>query len=188
MLLPLLVSSVLLMAHEYIDAVSATPVGPITVQLGDSVDISASFTLDGPTGGNASAYSLAWQKLSPGFPFSFATQDPAVAGTVYSKPYTPTQLGPNSVRVEASLLWSGVDEDEEPIGGLQQKQSNVITINVVHRLGEKELRALNAPASASTSNVATRAEVPGSSGVSTGIRGPVSARVANGPAVTVPME
>lgn len=75
------------MAHELIDAVTVYPEGPVTVGLGNTLDITASYTLNGPPVGSptASSYSLAWQKVSPGAPTSWDTEDPAAAATDYTK-------------------------------------------------------------------------------------------------------
>lgn len=74
------------MAHELIDTVTATPTGPLTIPVGQTVAVTMRYTLNGPPSGSpsASTYSLTLQKVSPGLPFSIApSHSPAAANTDY---------------------------------------------------------------------------------------------------------
>lgn len=75
------------MPHEFIDAVTITPSGPIEVSLGDGLPVTIQFSLNGPNPGGPtmSLYDLAWEETFPGA-FSLinpAPVSPAVAGTAY---------------------------------------------------------------------------------------------------------
>lgn len=112
------------MANELIDAVTATPAGPVTIGLGQTLDITASFTLNGPPPGSptSSTYSLTWQKV--GVPASLALESPATAGTPYTKTIAVSFLpiGTHQFKVEANVQYDPFDE--------QYVDSNLITVHV----------------------------------------------------------
>lgn len=82
------------MAHELIASVTATPAGPITIGLGETVDITASYALNGanPNGPSTSLYSLGFLKASPSPGSSWGAQIPAVEDTDYTKTCPTTTL------------------------------------------------------------------------------------------------
>lgn len=56
------------MADELVDAVTATPAGPVTIGLGQSVDVTAEYTLNGPSTAlpGTSIYTILWSESSSG--------------------------------------------------------------------------------------------------------------------------
>lgn len=74
------------MAHELIDAVTATPTGPLTIPVGQTVSVTMRYTLNGspPGSPSSSTYSLVLLKVSPGSPASIGLPHiPASANTDY---------------------------------------------------------------------------------------------------------
>lgn len=118
------------MAHELIDVVTATPTGPVEIGLGQSVNISASFTLDGPTDATVSIYGITWSNVTESV--GFASQVPALPNTVYTKAFTPTSIGKKIVRCVASF-----NSDATPPNNQQAVNSNDITV-VVKRFSEED--------------------------------------------------
>lgn len=117
------------MAHELIDSVTATPTGPITVALGGTVDITASFTLNGPNPGSptVSLYSLAW--TYPAGSLSIANESPAAHDTDYTHT-VPTSilsaLGNYDIVVQGTYFSDAAPPDNE-----QYVDSNTVRIRVV---------------------------------------------------------
>lgn len=120
------------MANELVGSVTATPTGPVTIGLGQTLDISASFTLNGPPPGSptSSTYTLLWQKVGLGA--SLASESGASAGTVYTKTISAVHLpiGTHQFKVEGAVLYDPFDE--------QYVDSNLITVHVA---GVREIDA-----------------------------------------------
>lgn len=116
------------MANELVDAVTATPTGPVTIGLGQTLDITASYTLNGPPTGSPtfSSYSLSWQRV--GLPASLDSQAPAVAGTVYTKTMGVAHLpvGTHQFKVQGIYINNAGQPDS-----LVFVDSNLITVHVV---------------------------------------------------------
>lgn len=74
------------MANELVGSVTATPTGPVTIQVGQTIAFTMRYTLNGPPPGSpsASTYSLSLQKVSPSPPQSVGLPHiPAAANTDY---------------------------------------------------------------------------------------------------------
>lgn len=118
------------MAHELIDVVTATPVGPVEIGIGQSVDISASFTLDGPTDATVSIYDIVWQNITDSV--GFGSQIPALPNTIYTKTFTPASVGTKIVRCTATF-----NSDATPPNNLQVVNASDIVV-VVKRFREED--------------------------------------------------
>jgi len=120
------------MANELVGSVTATPTGPVTIGLGQTLDVTGRFTLNGPPPGSptSSTYTLLWQKV--GVPASLASEIGATAGTVYTKTIPAAQLpiGTHQFKVEGSVLYDPFDE--------QYVDSNLITVHVMREVREVE--------------------------------------------------
>lgn len=123
------------MAHELIDVVTATPAGPVTIGVGQRLDIAASFTLNGPPTGSPtfSSYSLSWQRV--GLPASLDSQAPAVAGTVYTKTMGADRLpvGTHQFKVQGIYINNSGQPDSFVL-----TDSNLITVHVMREAREVE--------------------------------------------------
>lgn len=118
------------MAHELIDSVTVDPAGPVTVTLGGSFDITASYSLNGPNPGNptVSGYSLLFQRISPGAPISFDVVDNPLPDTDYTKTCPAAILaavGAYVIRVEGYYFSDALPPNFE------QAVDVDITVNVV---------------------------------------------------------
>jgi hypothetical protein len=84
------------MAHELIASVTAAgpSPSPITIGLGETVDITASYALNGPNpnGPSTSDYSLVFTRVFPPPGHTWDSQDPAVADTDYTKTWANAAL------------------------------------------------------------------------------------------------
>jgi hypothetical protein len=80
-------------ANELIGVVTAAPAGPLVVGLGNTLDIVGSFTLNGPSGATVLSQDMAWEKIAPGAPLTWATQSTVVNDTNYTKSFDPQALG-----------------------------------------------------------------------------------------------
>lgn len=128
------------MAHELIDAVTTDPTGTVVVALGGTVDITASFTLNGPNPGSptVSLYSLAWTYPS-GF-VSFGNESPAVHDTEYTHTVPLSILsavGDYDIVVQGTYF-----SDAAPPDNAQSVDSSTVTIRV---LGVTEEQAPSTP-------------------------------------------
>lgn len=116
--------------HELIDAVTAAPIGPVTIGHGHALDITASFTLDGSSPGTptTSTYTIQVSRVvSPGVYASiFGTQvSPATAGTDYTMtvPASELPIGSRTFVATATLTTDAPH--------FQIVHSNEITVHVV---------------------------------------------------------
>lgn len=114
------------MANELVDAVTATPAGPVTVGLGQSLDITGRFALNGPSGGTLLSRSMAWLHLSPGAPFSFDFELSPIEDTDYTKTCPASALDSIGAHVIRLQVFSIYD-----IPSQQTVASNDITVHVV---------------------------------------------------------
>jgi hypothetical protein len=112
-------------ANELVDAVTATPAGPVDVRLGDGLDVTGRFTLDGPSGRILVSRAMNFTHTSPGAPFSFGTESPVIADTDYTKTCSAASL--NSIG-EHTLVVNVVSTFDVP--PQQTVESSEITVNV----------------------------------------------------------
>ena len=141
------------MAHEFIDEVTATPTGPIVVSLGGTVDITASFTLNGANPGSPtfSLYSLAW--TYPDGLVSFANESPAVHDTNYTHTVPLSILA--AVGTYDIVIQGTYFSDAAPPDNAQSVDSNTVTIRV---LGVTEEQSPSTPFTEVQASVTVTAE------------------------------
>lgn len=91
------------MAHEWPTGCTSTPPGPLTVALGETVNVTAEYALNGPSPGSptVSQYTIVWQQVGSGV---YASQVNAVADTPYVRGWTAPALG--VYQLQAILLFS----------------------------------------------------------------------------------
>jgi hypothetical protein len=142
------------MAHELIDSVTVSPLGPVTIGLGDAFDITASFSLNGPNPGNptVSGYTLSWQRISPGAPATFASESTPSPDTDYTHTCSAAILnavGDYVIRVEGYYF-----SDAAP-PNFEQSVDVDITVHVVEQPHYREIEA-DAPDRTATAGLEAR--------------------------------
>jgi hypothetical protein len=119
------------MANELAGTVTATPAGPVAVGYLNTIDISASFTLDGASGGVLLSQSMSWERDGV---VSWASEDPVVDGVVYTKTLDPDvmgfTIGDHTVRVYVTQIF-------DTIPGGVTTYSNTIEVKI-QRFSETE--------------------------------------------------
>ena len=99
------------MANELVGTVTASPEGPLSVGLGNTLDIIGSFTLNGPSGDTVTSQSMEFTKVTPGAPLSWGNEAAVVNDTLYTKTFNPQSLGLTAgltytIRVTVSQLYA----------------------------------------------------------------------------------
>lgn len=123
------------MANELVGSVTATPTGPVTIGLGQSLDITARFTLNGPSGATLISRAMNWQKTAPGLPLSFDGETSPTEDTDYTKTCSALVLnavGTYTLRVQVYSIYNTPPPFDQTVN------SNDITVHVA---GVREIDA-----------------------------------------------
>lgn len=143
------------MAHELIQAVSVAPGGPVTIVVGQTLDLTAAILLNGPPPGSptSSTYTLTWQKI--GVPASLASQSPVTPLTPYTKTIAAVHLpvGVHEFKVNGYVLYDPFDE--------QDVDSDLVTVHVVREAREIEAELPDRTLTAGLPDRTVEGELPG---------------------------
>jgi len=117
------------MSCELVGTVFILPLTPVKVMVDNPVDITGRYTLNGPgSGGPGCTYAMNWVHDSPGFPYSFANEDPVAPDTDYVKTWLATlPIGEHRFHVD-------VTHTDPNIPAVFITSSQTIVVEVIRRI------------------------------------------------------